>query len=184
MSKEGYVFVAGMLAIFVFAFVAGFSIGDLTFPSPNQESSLLKYDSRVCVYKNDLLVGCDHNVLYNNGRNMTRDMLGNGATGVIQNISLCNASAACGTPVADATESFTAYSNCGLGSQQGTYNTIHVSPGNWSVTKTFTSTCDNVNTTATRLTNVTGGIFAGNSFTLVTLQTNDQLTINWSLMIS
>ena len=138
----------------------------------------------VCIYKNGELVNCSHNLLYNAGRNMTRDMPGVGG-GSILNISLLNASAAATIIEPNGNESFTAYTSCGLNASGfGTYATLQNAPGNWTVTKTFTSLCDNVNTTAARLVNATGTIFAGSSFTLVTLQTNDQLTINWTLMVS
>ena len=56
--------------------------------------------------------------------------------------------------------------------------------GNWSIYNEFTSTCDNVVTNVTRLRNTNGDDFAGNTFTLVTLQTDDLLLINWTLSVS
>lgn len=160
-------------------------VTDFQSTSGSSQSSSLNYKGYVCVYKNGELVECNHNILFNNGRNMTRDILGNGGLGVpIQNISLCNATAGCDTPVAAASEAFTAYVGCGLGSLTGTYSALNNAPGNWSLVKTFTSSCDNVIMNSTRLTNSTGGIFAGNTFSLVTLQTNDQITVNWTLMIT
>ena len=171
------------------AVVAVLSVYLININEQTKESSVgsteMKYNAIVDVYKNGVLVSRSHNVLYDLGRNFTRDILGSGSLqGPFQNVSLCNASTVCATPVALATEAFTGYTNCGLSSQAGTYAALGGVAGNWTITKTFTSTCDSVNTTVTRLTNQTGGIFAGNSFTLVTLQTNDQLTINWTLMIT
>ena len=48
---------------------------------------------------------------------------------------------------------------------------------------TFTSDCNNVVTNVTRLGNNTD-YFAGSSFTSVTLQASDTLTINWSIGVS
>lgn len=154
----------------------------------NPSSDSLNYHADVCVYKNGILHECNHNVLYNNGKNMTRDMLGYGGTlaGNVSTISLCNAStgSACGTPVAAGSEAYTAYDSCGLNAATGSYAVLTAYDGNWTITKTFTSTCDNRLVNVTRLTNASGSIFAGNTFSLVTLQTNDQLTVNWTIMIS
>mgnify|MGYP001608619042 FL=1 len=133
-------------------------------------------------------VGRTHNLLYDSGKNLTRDLLGAGATGAVLNISLCNASAGCGAPVAGASEAFNTITQCGIFNQQGSYTSL--SPiGNWTVTKTFTynSTCNGVSTTinASRIGNLTMTNFAGANFTTVTLSnTNDQITINWSFGVS
>ena len=126
---------------------------------------------------------CSHNLLYNNGKEMIEQILGAGVNEhPILNISLCNATAGCGAIQADNSEAFTAYSNCGLNNLVGTYSSLGT--GNWSIAKTFISTCDNVIMNSTRLGNSTNGLFAGNVFTLVTLQTNDQLTINWTIAVT
>ena len=182
MKKRQYEFL-GLVSLAVLAFVFGsFISGDIG--GSDSQSASLNYQGHVCVYKNGELVECSHNLLYSNGKNITRDLLGVGLSAPVLNISLCNATAECEVPVAAGSESYSALVGCGLSNVQGTYNTISAYPGNWTITKTFTSTCDAVNINSTRLTNGTGSIFAGNTFTLVTLQTNDQLTINWSLMIS
>ena len=183
LEKKRVVNILGVLVLLVVAFMVGYII-----PSERSTSSAsaLQYNSQVCVYKNGELVGCSHNLLYNNGQNLTRDLLGIGSAGSapVLNISLCNSTAGCDTPNAGASEVYSNYTNCGLANVQGTYGTISPVPGNWSVWKTFTSTCTGVLVNATRLTNVTGGVFAGNTFSVVNLSTNDQLTINWTLMIT
>ncbi|MBI2449436.1 hypothetical protein HYV49_04015 [Candidatus Pacearchaeota archaeon] len=149
-------------------------------------SSGINYRAYVCIYKNGELQECSHNLLYNAGKNITRDLLGGGSSGTIRNITLCNASAgttSCAAPIADASESFVEYNGCGLTSATGTYNTINSNDGNWSIVATFTSSCDNRITNVTRLKNATGGLFASNTFTSVTLQTNDQLTVNWTISV-
>ena len=163
------------------------SVFTITDQSNSAQSDLLNYHGNVCVYKNGQLIECSHNLLYSNGKNLTRDILGGGANmGAILNISLCNGSGTtgCGTPVAAATEGFNLYNNCGLSATNGAYTANTVGDGNWSVAKTFTASCDSLLVNATRLSNATGSVFAGNTFTLVTLQTNDQLTINWTLTVS
>lgn len=124
-------------------------------------------------------------VLFNTGANATRDALGQGTTaGPFTNITLCNASAGCGTPLADASETWNAITDCGLANIEGTYTTVTTSAGNWSISHQFTASCDDVVTNVTRLQNVSGTNFAGSNFTSVTLQTNDQLTINWSIWVT
>lgn len=164
------------------------ALGLFTFailPSESAVTSVgngLNYNAYVCIYKNDKLIECSPNVLYNTGKNMTRDLLSNpSAIGDINIISLCNATAGCGTPVADASEAYNAFTSCGLSEATATYSTNQNSPGNWSLFNTFTSTCNNREINTTRLRNASGSNFAGNSFTLVTLQNQDELTINWTL---
>lgn len=182
MVKKG-VFVALFAAIFVAAFALGVTFAPDVSVS-EQQSSVLHYKAFVCTYKNGELIGCSHNLLYDTGKNITRDALGVGGFGAVLNISLCNATAGCAGPVVGATETFNTIVGCGLQSTQGTYAALTNAPGNWSVVKTFTATCDGTVMNSTRLTNATGSPFAGNTFTSVTLQTNDQLTINWTLMVS
>jgi hypothetical protein len=174
----------GFIAVALIALSLGYIIA-LEPQTSSTSSDTFQYDGYVCVSKNGELIECSHNLLYNNGMNITRNLLGVGGNyGGVLNISLCNATAGCGTPVVGATETFNTYVNCGLHSQQGTYAVLQNAPGNWSVSKTFTSSCNSIEVNSTRLANETGSLFASNTFTLVTLQTNDQLTINWTLMVS
>lgn len=132
----------------------------------------IKTGYNVCVYKNGELIECKHNLVYNTGLDVIKSALTGGTASVFLNISLGNGSA----PVAAATEAFANYTSCGLQSQQGTLGNLNT--GNWSVYKTFTSTCDNVYVNVTRITNITGAPFAGLQFTGTTLQSSDTLTIN------
>ena len=161
--------------------------------SAQPTTSGFKYNNYVCTYYNkwnghgyeqSQLVGCSHNVVYNNGINMTRDMLGYDANYSIRNITLCNASTTVGVPVAGGNEACTVYAGCGMVSKEGTYGVIQTSGGNWTVYTTFTSTCSNAITNLTRLTNSSGSAFSGNTFNLVNLSSNDQLTVNWTISVS
>ena len=188
-NKKLFLFLPLILTILVVG-VFAFSSQSTPNPSPNSVGGI-SYGSNVCkqVIRADGTrepVECSHNVLYDTGRNMTRDLLGNtGGDGTeIDEILLCNASTAdggCGVPVKDQTENFIVYSACGLTNATGTYN--EVLTGNWTISNEFTSTCDNVVVNATRLANGSA-YFAGNNFTLVTLQQNDRLLINWTIYIS
>lgn len=157
----------------------------------------IQYDADVCVFHNDFLgydangeaiyesvsLGCSHNQLYNEGQNMTRNLLGIGGNSIL-NITLANCSTSCGVPSVGADEDFTAFAGCGVLSDEGTYAVVPTSGGNWSVTKTFTSTCENVVTNLTRIGNASGSYLAGNTFNFVNLSTNDQLTVNWTIMVT
>lgn len=142
-----------------------------------------KYHATVCVWKNGELVGCKHNVLFNSGKNLIKTILGDSGTGgPVKVIALCDASLGCAEPTAAGTETYNEFSSCGLAPAAGSYTSNGV--GNWSITKTFTATCDNLKTNVTRLKNSGGTYFAGASFTTVTLQTNDQLTVTWTIWVS
>lgn len=146
----------------------------------------INYNSQVCVYKNNELVDCSHNVLYDTGKNLIRSYLGDtgGSGDEIDVIELCNAStSACGSPQADKSEAYTAIALCGLDEQSGAYGALG-QDGNWTISYVFTSTCDNVLTNSTRLKNTNGDDFAGNSFSLVTLQTNDQINVTWTIWVT
>lgn len=200
MKKKSIILTTVVSAVFLFAIAASFNI--LSVPaalSPSvtstPSSDNLQYDANVEVYFRDcsptdptdcadpILWHKDHNVLYGSGMNGTRDTLKGGPVFNVTTIGLCNATAGCGTPVKAANEAYNEYANCGLAIANGTATDYGIE-GNWTISNTFTSTCDAQITNLTRLKAVDGTNFAGNTFTLVTLQTNDQLTINWSIGIS
>lgn len=171
----------GILSVFlltlgIFAF-SGTGINPVTTSNEG-----IGYQGSVCVYKNGEEVDCNHNLLYDTGANMVRDTL-IAPSDAVDYIELCNATAGCATPAADKSEAYTAYANCGLTTAQGTTTPLGQT-GNWTVTHTFTASCDNLEVNATRLQNSTGDDLAGNTFSLVTLQNNDQLTINWTIQVS
>lgn len=150
----------------------------------------INYKATVCVSKNNELIGCSRNLLYDTGKDSIKHRLLYGGGDNITWISLCNASTGsgvgCGVPVAGATEDFQKLKDCGMANVSGTMTDIGT--GNWSIYHTFTSTCDNLEINATKLSNETitiaGTNFSGNNFSLVTLQTDDQLTINWTITVS
>jgi len=131
---------------------------------------------------------CNHNQFPMSGRNMTRDYLGAGAT-----LSAVNVVAAGNVTTSQAaTENWLngEYAACGLTKAAGTGPTGVSGAnanGNWSVTKTFTSTCDSVVVNGTALMNGTGAgnyTFAMANFTSATLQTNDQINITWFVWVT
>jgi len=130
-------------------------------------------------------IGCGHNVLYVDGAELIEQYLGAGAGAgdAADWIGLCNATAGCDEPAVAGTGDYTAIDagclDAATNPVVGTYASL--GDGNWSIYKTFKSECDNIETNVTRLFTDDDDKFAGNSFTLVTLQTNDQLTINWTI---
>jgi len=187
--KDGYKFaflIAIVSAVVLPAYIFSFSGTS----SDNPVSSGLDYNARVCVYKNGEEIDCHYNLLLNDGKNLTRNMLtGNSAGAGPTIIALGN-----GTATQAATDKVLATeigNECGLGRAAGTVNfdTAYNNIGNWSVTKTFTSTCNSavVNTTAlynSSTLSSPNNTFAETTFTSTTLQANDQLNITWFVWVS
>lgn len=147
----------------------------------------INYESQVCIFKNDELIQCNHNVLFNNGAEAIEQDLGNGViNGPFKNISLCNSTTAagvnCGTVTAGQTEAYNLFSAGGLIQGAGTY--FSNGNGNWTISKTFTATANSLTTNVTKLSNITGYNLSGNSFTAVSLNIDDQITINWTIWIT
>lgn len=133
-------------------------------------------------------LGCNlQNTVYEDGLNATRDSLMAGTNHSYLTISLCNntrlAGYGCVTPDAGQTANFSEIKGCGLTPAQGTSAINAGSPGNWSVWKTFTSTCDSQVLNVTKLRDSNGVNLSGNAFTATTLMTNDQLTVNITLFV-
>lgn len=134
------------------------------------------------------LVGVSHNLLTTAGQNDIKTILGEGTSrGAYDYIGLCNASIACTAPDAGDTtldNEFADSTSKGLNRSQGTYASI--SDGYYSIYNTFTADVNGMVTNTTGLFNQStdGTLLAENSFTLVTLQSADQLTINWTINIT
>jgi len=155
--------------------------------SPINVGNPIGYHSSVCkqVIRADGSVEpveCSSNVLYDTGKNLIRTYLGDtgGGTDEVDQIELGNASLAAGEPQADSSEAYTALSGCGMDAATGAYTAL-AQDGNWTIDYEFTSTCADVLTNVTHLTNTATAEFAGNSFTLVTLQNGDKLQLNWTI---
>ncbi len=195
-NNRRQIYIFSIITVFAFVFAYFVLSASLTPSLHDGVSSGVHPLDMVCVYHFSspatghklLSEECNHNLLYDSGANITRDAL-IGATGAsVTTVSLCNAtsngtgSSFCFSPLASGAENFVAYNACGLQNATGTATVLN-QKGNWTVSKTFTSTCDSQVTNVTRLMNATV-LFAGSSFTSVTLLTNDQLTINWTLQVS
>ena len=146
----------------------------------------INYKGDVCVtHKNAdgeiLMNECNHNVLFNTGAEAIETYLTDGrGTDGFDWIEVCDATnATCGNPQADSSEDWTAWTDSGLTGVAGTVGDN--GNGNWNISTTFTSTADGVLTNVTHLTNDDDDEFAGNNFTLATLQTSDTLTVTWEI---
>jgi len=180
-----------LIPALAFLIVGMFALAFFTQDNPSTNvGDTIEYHSSVCKQVTRVdgtieLVECSSNVLYDTGKNLIRDYLGDsGGTGdEVDQIELGNASLAAGEPTADSSEAYTALSGCGMDEATGAYTAL-AQDGNWTIYYEFTSTCDNVLTNVTHLSNTAAVEFAGNSFTLVTLQTNDKLGLNWTIWAS
>lgn len=124
-----------------------------------------------------------HNILYEEGKNFTRQALFLGGIGNATNISLCNATEGCGIPVADLSEEWNVLVGIGADSVEGTYALLSGTSGNFSIYNTFTFS-DTASINASRLGNASGTNLSGFNFTIVNAEATDQLTINYTGYIS
>jgi len=155
--------------------------------SPVLSANAIVYHSDVCVTVDKAdgsgqVIECENNPNFftSFGKNAVMDFVGTGFAGpAFDTIALCNVSTGLGTTVQQC------YITGGLTNGTGTFLKV-ADPGNWSISRTFTSTSDGQTVNGTALLNgsSTGGVFfANNSFTQVTLNTNDQITIRWNISI-
>jgi hypothetical protein len=159
----------------------------ISFPvaQTSKDNSQLTFHSAVCVYKNGQSIGyCTHNMMMNAGLNWTRDLIGNAsAAGPMAVIALGNGSTAETNTLTSLPSNIT---ECGLQNATGAY--AIVGTGNWSISKTFTSSCNNeiVNTTALfNSSSSPNAMFAGKNFSSsVTLQSGDQLSVTWYIWVT
>jgi len=185
-SNKAYLFMG-----FVFVFALGLVISS-SMITPNNVNSQegVNYQGDVCVTHRNadgkiLSDECSHNVLFTTGAEAIEDYLADGSGGgdAFDWIELCDATnATCGNPIAASSEAWTAWTDSGLSKAVGAVQDN--GDGSWNVWKTFTSTADGVLTNVTHLTNDDDDEFAGNNFTLATLQDLDTITVNWTLSVS
>ncbi len=187
-NKYNILGILGLLFISVFMFNL-ISVTDIISQSPETlTGDNIEYHSSVCtsVLRVDGTHednGCSKNLLTDAGKNLIKDMLSSGSGAGVDYIGLCNSTAGCTSPEAGDTALDNEYTSSGLTRVQATYGSLGT--GNWSEVTTFTATVDDLSTNMTGLFNASSGgtLFAENAFTLVTLQTNDQLTINWTIWV-
>lgn len=155
--------------------------GFLAIPQPAESADeVVKYNSNVCISKNGALIECKHNVITNSGKDMIKNAIALGGSDKASNLSLGQGTA----PVAASTTLNLELTASGLQQKAATYGS-NGGNGNWSYWTTWTSTADAQVVNSTGLYNATTPIlFAGTTFTSTTLQTNDQITVNYTISIS
>jgi len=157
----------------------------ITQPTTNtgtETDSVITYHSNVCVSKNGKLLSCQSNLLTNDGKDYIRELLGAGsADGAAKYIAVGNGT---NTSLTDSTLD-AEITTCGLARTTGTY-TASGGNGNWTLSKTFDSTCvlSVVNTTALFNASSGGTLFSGTNFTSASLQSGDQLAITWNVYVN
>ncbi|RLJ10385.1 MAG: hypothetical protein DRP15_00085 [Candidatus Aenigmatarchaeota archaeon] len=144
-----------------------------------------KYRAIVCVYKNNELIDCNHNLVTDIGKEFVEDKLTNASTaGVLQYISLSNSSQ---NPDASWTVLPDEITTAGL--SRAECNLTDLGTGKWSCEYTFTATdsISNVRLAGYNWNETAGSdnnLFAASNFTSVNLEANDQLKIVWNVTIS
>ena len=130
--------------------------------------------------------GCNKNVLTNVGKNHTTSQLFSeptaaSATDIVDSMVLGNTSA----PQASDTSHPGKIGVCGLAEYSSlSWSSTGTSDGNVTANHQWTSACNDVIVNTTGLETNGNTYFAGNSFTNVTLQANDQLTVTWYVWIT
>jgi hypothetical protein len=191
MKKEYIVAMAILVSVTVILALASglISVSSVSNVMSKGTPSSIEYHSEVC--KNVIRystgeiedLGCTPNIVTNAGLNHLKEFLGQGNAGSVNAsiITVGNGTA----PVAASTTLNNEITDCGFSRQGATYTSIGT--GNWSLTKTWTDVSCNglvVNTTALFNASTSGTMFAGNSFTSVTLQSNDQLNVTWTIWVT
>lgn len=149
----------------------------------NGLSGGINYRGYVCVYKNNQLVECKHNILVTTGKQWIQDKLAGTSAGTATVIAIGNGTTA--QDVSDTDLPGTRQTGCNLAWQTGTYGATGTA-GAWNVTHEWTSACDNMGINETGLYNGTSSqiLFAETTFSTVTLMTNDKLNVTWGLQVS
>lgn len=162
----------------------------------SDSAAIFKYRSNVCASVDrtdgtEYTLPCSHNFFTENGKNIIRDLLGGagvvapGIAGTLSNVSQI----AVGNVSNAFTDATQFYQDSGLINKSGTFaivTGVTNQDGNWSISASFTSTADSkyINGTGIYNGSSTGAlIFANNTFTAVTLNTNDVITIRWNMSI-
>jgi len=173
-----------VLILVISAFVAGFSISQGY--TVTGSAAGIKYNSQVCVYKNNEIVDCSPNLITNIGKEHIDMFLGNGSAGSVATDYLALSNTSTVLAVTDTTLPGEIANECTLGRQQGTYHNFGT--GSWNITYQWTlaAGCSNHVVNATGIFNATtsGTLFAENTFTDVTLEGNDQLNVTWGIWVT
>lgn len=138
------------------------------------------------VYRDGVLIHdyTNHNLLTNEGKEFIEAELGNsGTTDEVQYVAMSNDGTA---PAAGDTTCPSEITTNGLERALGAYTSTGT--GVWTISKTFTATGAQSAQKSCLLTDATAGepdtLFAESLMTSVSLQTNDQVTVTWTITVS
>ncbi len=181
-----------LLSILVVIGAVGLMTSSNTPISSVSDSSGMSVNGWVTVDVNGERVSSSHNVFTNIGRNITRDLLSLASTypATTSNVSTITLGNETGTwnsfPNVSTQIHHNQVTECGLTYGKGTTGYTYTQAGNWTVANTFTASCGPRTVNTTGLFNGTSAsfMFAGDNFTAVTLQINDQITITWYIWVS
>jgi len=176
-----------LLVVFTSVFLLAYGFN---FNSEGGISSEIEYNSMVCkqITRADGSVEapeCSSNLLMSAGAEAIEQILGVGLNvAAYDYIALCNATAGCTDPAAGDTTLDNELAAGGLSRSQGDYTSN--GNGNWTISETFTASANNLVTNVTGIFNASssGTMLAQNSFTSATLQSSDQLTVNWTIWVA
>lgn len=189
--KKQNIFIVMVFSVMILSTLLVFSTSAVPALSSSTDEGL-KYNSWVCTYvtRADGSIednGCSHNLLTNAGKNAIRDAVATGSTAAFQYIGLCNATAGCNATNAADGSLYNEFPNGATGLNRSNAATkLYTGTGNWSYSRTFVAGADNMVTNKTGIFNATTGatMLAVNTFTTSTLQTNDQITVNWTIWVA
>jgi len=142
-------------------------------------SNGINYHGEVCVWINEELVGCNRNLIVNSGKDLVYYAL-TGTTVNVNQMAVANRT----TPLNPSDTSLQGeWTTCGLA--RGTVDTIvRNGYGNWTLSKLWTITCDNVIINATALYASDNTLFAEATIPTHTLYESEQLRISWTIWVS
>ena len=191
--KKQTLFIGAILSVLMLATLLAFSSFAVPGGFVSDSQDALKYNSNVCIYvtRIDGIVedlGCSHNLLTTAGKNGIRTSLTGIAGESYEHIGLCNSSygGSCTTPALTDTTLGNEYNDASGLNRTGPTTYLALGIGNWSYSRTFVALADGMSTNLTGIfDNTVGGtMLAVNTFTTSTLQTNDQITVNWSIWVA
>jgi len=167
-----------ILAVIIVGAIMSFPIFNSNI-SKEATSNSVKYHGEVCVWVNDKLIGCNHNLITNTGKDIVYYAL-TGTTKNVNQIAIANNT----VPQSALDTSLQGeWTTCGLA--KGTVDTtVRNNYGNWTMSKLWTVTCDNVIINATGLYTSDNELFAETTIPTHTLYANDQLRISWTIWVS
>ena len=171
-----------LLALLIFGVVMGLKY--MPQASISNAKGDVHYHANVCIYKNNKLVECHHNLLTNGGKEHIEQQLSGtpSATQIVKYISVASNSS---TPAATWDVISNELTTSGFSRAAGTYES-NAGSGSWNVyyTYTATGTVNGINMTGLYWNDTTNSLFAATTFSDTNVISGDTLKINWTITVS